>query len=341
MTLKRAIFHLSYIFLILFAFFVVSFIRMVDAPGSATAPVTFSIREGESVTTIAEHLTSAKLIRSTFIFKAHVYFEGARSNFLAGDFTIPAGASTRTIVNLLTTTPATEEVTIRVAESATAKEIADQLEKAGVISAIAFLQAVSTTDSRTVTPNRTYDFLRDKPSDATLEGYLFPDTYRFYTKATAAHVVQKFLDTFEAKVSSTILADIRSQGRTVFDVVTLASVVDQEVRTDVDRRLAAGIFLERMRLGIALQSDATVNYVTGKQALQPTNVDLSVDSKYNTYKYKGLPPGPIGNPSLSAIRAVANPQTSAYLFFLTTPEGQTVFSKTYDEHLANKRKYLQ
>ena len=341
MTFKRILFHIAYSFLILFALLVVGFIRMVDTPGPGRETATFSIREGESVTVIAEHLTSAKLIRSPFIFKAQVYFEGARSSFLAGDFTLPPGASIRTIITTLTTAAATEEVTIRVAESATAKEIAAQLEKAGVISATDFLQAVSTTDSRTVAPSRSYDFLRDKPSDATLEGYLFPDTYRFYTKATAAHVVQKFLDTFETKVSATILTDIRSQGRTVFDVVTLASVVDQEVRTDVDRRIAAGIFLERMRLGIALQSDATVNYVTGKQALQPTNVDLSVDSRYNTYKYKGLPPGPIGNPSLSAIRAAANPQTSAYLFFLTTPEGQTVFSKTYEEHLANKRKYLQ
>ncbi|MEK7570550.1 MAG: endolytic transglycosylase MltG [Patescibacteria group bacterium] len=341
MTAKRVFFHLSYTLLILFALIVIGFLRLVDAPGASAAPTTFTIASGESVTDIAKRLESQKLIRSITIFKAHVYFDGARSNFLTGDFTIPPAASTRAIINLLTTTPAAEEVSVRVPESATAKEVAVLLEKADVLPAADFLAAVQTTDSRTVAPDRTYDFLRDKPASATLEGYLFPDTYRFFTDATAAHVVTKFLDNFEAKVSSTILADIRTQRRTIFDVLTLASIVDQEVRTDVDRRIAAGIFLERMRLGIALQSDATVNYVTGKQALQPTLADLSANSAYNTYKHRGLPPGPIGNPSLSAIRATANPQASAYLFFLTTPEGETIFSKTYEEHLVNKRKYLQ
>lgn len=341
MNAKRVFFHLSYSLVVLFALVIVGFLRMVDAPGRKTEPSTFTIASGESVTAIAVRLEKQKLIRSITIFKAHVYFDGARSNFLTGDFTIPPAASTRDIVNLLTTSPAAEEVSVRVPESASAKEIGALLEKAGVLPATDFLAAVQTTDSRTVAPDRIYDFLRDKPVTATLEGYLFPDTYRFFTDATASHVVTKFLDNFEAKVSSTILADIRTQGRTIFDVITLASIVDQEVRTDVDRRIAAGIFLERMRLGIALQSDATVNYVTGKQALQPTLDDLQAGSPYNTYRNKGLPPGPIGNPSLSAIRATANPQTSAYLFFLTTPDGDTVFSKTYDEHLANKRKYLQ
>ncbi|MEK7631707.1 MAG: endolytic transglycosylase MltG [Patescibacteria group bacterium] len=341
MTAKRIIFHLSYSLLIVLALGVIGFIRLVDAPGPSTAPTTFSIASGEGVSAIAEHLVERSIIQSDIIFKAHVFFEGARSNFLVGDFTIPPGASIRAVVNQLTTTPASEEVTVRVPESATATEIAALLERADVLPAADFLAAVRTTDSRTVAPGRTYDFLRDKPATANLEGYLFPDTYRFFTDATAAHVVQKFLDNFEAKVSTTILADIRRQGRTIFDVITLASIVDQEVRTDVDRKLAAGIFLERMRLGIALQSDATVNYVTGKQALQPTNVDLAADSPYNTYKHKDLPPGPIGNPSFSAIRATANPQGSAYLYFLTKPDGTTVFSKTYEEHLANKRAYLQ
>lgn len=341
MTVKRIAFHISYSAIIVLALLVLWFIRAVDAPGPQPEAATFSIAEGEGVSVIADRLAENKLIASPFIFKVHVFFDGARSNFLVGDFAIPPAASTRTIVNLLTTTPEPEEVSVRIPESATAKEIADILEKAGVLSAQDFLAAVSTTDSRTVAPGRTYDFLRDKPNTATLEGYLFPDTYRFFTKATAAHVVQKFLDNFEAKVSSTILADIRQQGRTIFDVITLASIVDQEVRTDVDRRIAAGIFLERLKIGMPLQSDATVNYVTGKQALQPTNADLSTDSPYNTYKNKDLPPGPIGNPSLSAIRATANPQASAYLYFLTKPDGTTVFSKTYDEHLANKRAYLQ
>ena len=244
------------------------------------------------------------------------------------------------VIEILTTKPDADEVTVRIPEDVTAKEIAAILEQAGVLSASDFFTAVETTDSRTVAPDSTYDFLRDKPTTANLEGYLFPDTYRFFKRATPAHVVKKFLDNFEAKVASTVLGDIRASGHTVFEVVTLASIVDKEVRTDTDRRIAAGIFWKRIEIGMALQSDATVNYVTGKQALQPTNVDLSVGSPYNTYQNRGLPPYPIGNPSLSAIRAVANPEASPYLYFLHKPDGTTVFSKTYEEHVANKQKYL-
>ena len=338
---RRFLFHFSYSLLILIALGVVVFLRIVDAPGPRIEAGAFTITGGEGVGTITDHLVAQGFVTNALVFKADVLFEGARSRFLVGDFTIPAGASIRTIVNLLTTTPTAQEVTIRIPESATAREIAGILDRAGVLPAADFLAAVSTTDSRTVAPDRSYDFLRDKPVTATLEGYLFPDTYRFFTDATPAHVVKKFLDNFEAKVSSTVLADIRSQGRTIFDVVTLASIVDQEVRTDADRKLAAGIFWKRLGLGIALQSDATVNYITGKQALQPTNADLAITSPYNTYQNRGLPPGPIGNPSLSAIRATANPQASDYLYFLTKPDGTTVFSKTFAEHLENKRKFLQ
>lgn len=319
---------------------VVIFFHLVGAPGPHPEPVTVTIASGTGVRTIAEDLQRDGVLAKPFILTAYAGLEGARDKFIAGTFVIPARASVRKIVDILTTVPATNEVTVRIPESSTAKQIAEILEQADVISSTDFLAAVSTTDSRTVAPDRVYDFLRDKPSTATLEGYLFPDTYRFFTHATPAHVVKKFLDTFESKVTSDILADVRSKGRTVFDVITLASIVDKEVRTDSDRRIAAGIFLKRMEIGMALQSDATINYITGKQALQPTNTDLSTDSPYNTYENRGLPPGPIGNPSLSAIRATANPETSPYLYFLHKPDGTTVFSKTYEEHVSNKQKYL-
>jgi UPF0755 protein len=208
------------------------------------------------------------------------------------------------------------------------------------MSAAAFLIAANATDSRTVAPGQNYEFLIDKPQSATLEGYLFPDTYRFYKSATPDQVVQKLLDTFGEKVILPLQDQITESKHTIFQIITLASIIEKEVKSDADRRIAAGIFWKRLELGMPLQSDATVNYITGKQALQPTNADLSTDSLYNTYKYPGLPPGPIDNPSFSAIRAVVNPEETSYLYFLTKPDGTTVFSKTYEEHLANKKRYL-
>ncbi len=337
---KRIVLIVVGAFLMLGVGVIVLFFHLVAAPGPNAEAKSVTITSGLGVRAIAEQLQAEGVVSKPYILTAYAALEGARDDFVAGTFTIPARASVRKLVDILATTPDTNEVTVRIPESATAKEIAAILEKADVIASVDFLAAVATTDSRTVAPDRTYDFLRDKPASASLEGYLFPDTYRFFTDATPAHVVKKFLDTFESKVTSDILSDIRAKGRTVFAVVTLASIVDKEVRTDSDRRIAAGIFLRRMELGMALQSDATVNYVTGKQLLQPTAEDLSADSPYNTYAHKGLPPGPIGNPSLSAIRATANPEASPYLYFLHKPDGTTVFSQTFEEHVANKEKYL-
>ncbi|MEK7518489.1 MAG: endolytic transglycosylase MltG [Patescibacteria group bacterium] len=319
---------------------VIIFFRLTGAPGPLAEAKQVTIVSGMGVKLIAQQLQADGVIARPFIFETTAALDGVRSSFQAGTFTIPARVSVSKVIEILTTKPDADEVTVRIPEDVTAKEIAAILEQAGVLSASDFFTAVETTDSRTVAPDSTYDFLRDKPTTANLEGYLFPDTYRFFKRATPAHVVKKFLDNFEAKVASTVLGDIRASGHTVFEVVTLASIVDKEVRTDTDRRIAAGIFWKRIEIGMALQSDATVNYVTGKQALQPTNVDLSVGSPYNTYQNRGLPPGPIGNPSLSAIRAVANPEASPYLYFLHKPDGTTVFSKTYEEHVANKQKYL-
>ena len=102
----------------------------------------------------------------------------------------------------------------------------------------------------------------------------------------------------------------------------------------------ADLFLRRLKIGMALQSDATVNFATGKSVLQPSLDDTKIDSDYNTYLHRGLPPGPIGNPSLASIRAVIFPEANEYLFYLNAPDGHTVFAKTYEEHLANKRLYL-
>ena len=149
------------------------------------------------------------------------------------------------------------------------------------------------------------------------------------------------LDNFGDKVTDELRQKISAQGLTLFQGVTLASIIEKEVRTDQDKKIVADLFLRRMAAGIPLQSDATVNYVTGKSALQPTIDDTKTESLYNTYLHQGLPPGPICNPSLASLAAVASPQPNEYFYYLNTPEGETIFSKTFEEHKLNKAKYLQ
>ncbi|OGY89834.1 MAG: hypothetical protein A2927_01170 [Candidatus Komeilibacteria bacterium RIFCSPLOWO2_01_FULL_45_10] len=148
------------------------------------------------------------------------------------------------------------------------------------------------------------------------------------------------LDNFGAKLTQEMRVDIKNAGKSIFEVITLASIIEKEVRTEQDMKMVADIFNKRLEQGIALQSDATVNYVTGKGLVQPTAADIAVDNLYNTYKYRGLPPGPIANPGLKAIKAAIYPTPNQYYYFLTTAEGEVIYSQTYQEHLKNKSVYL-
>ncbi|MCH7492783.1 endolytic transglycosylase MltG [Patescibacteria group bacterium] len=308
---------------------------------SESQEVLFTIADGVGAQEIADQLEAEGLIRSSFWFKAYVYLDRSERNFFVGSYVLNKDLSIKNVVNILTAGNTTPEDTIRLIEGWTTRDMADYLDERGSLSKNDFLTVVDTTDSRQIVPDKTYDFLVDKPSDQGLEGYLFPDTYRIYENSTIADIVERMLDNFGVKFTEQMAADARARGMNIHEIVTLASIIEKEVRTDADRKIAAGIFYERMAVGVPLQSDATVNYVTGKQALQPTLEDLDVDNLYNTYKYQGLPPGPISNPSLSSIMAAIYPTETDFFYFLTKPDGSTVFSKTFDEHLANKRLYLQ
>jgi UPF0755 protein len=174
-----------------------------------------------------------------------------------------------------------------------------------------------------------FSFLKDVPSSATLEGYLFPDTYRVYEGASSTDVIPKLLANFQNKVTPEMLADIKSQGRTLSDTVILASIIEKESGQSSDMGLVSGVFWNRLRRGQRLQSDATSAYAPN-------------DKRYDTYASDGLPFSPIDNPGLAAIEAAIHPAKTDYLYFLTRPDtGAAVFSRTYDEHLRNINKYLK
>ena len=320
----------------------IGFWQSVSSPYSSdTATQLFTIEQGDSVHIISKNLHGAELIRSTWNFEEYVYVDGSEANFIAGVFELNPTMSIRDIVTALTKGDVSNESSITIIEGWTIENIDEYLAKEDVLGAGEFARASDVTNTATLLPNSTFSFLVDKPDEANLEGFLFPDTYRIFSNSTAEDIIQRMLDNFGDKLSNSIVEGFRDQGLSIFEGVTLASIVEKEVRTVDDRKIAAGVFLTRIENSIALQSDATVNYVTGKSALQPSAEDVETDNPYNTYKYPGLPPGPISNPSFDALEAVANPTETDYLYFLTKPDGSTVFSETYDEHLANKRKYLQ
>lgn len=240
-----------------------------------------------------------------------------------------------------------EEINLTVLEGWNNKEIGDYLEKQKVITSGEFAIAVKNHTTRE------HQDVLPKEASGNLQGFLYPDTYRFFKSITdraqtpAAEagntIIKKLLDNFFKKLPSNAEALAKKQGLSLYQAITLASIVEKETNnSDTERKIIAGIFYNRLKIGMPLQSDATINYITGKNDPGVSDADLAIESAYNTYKHKGLPPTPIANPSLSAILAVLEPAQTDYLYFLhNQTTGQPVYAKTFQEHVSNKQKYLQ
>lgn len=313
-------------------------------------PAEVIIRPGVGVHEISDLLYEQKLIRHQFIWESWVWYKKLGGSFLADQYLIMSPLNGVELIQLLTTPQAVKNRKLTFPEGWTIRQMGQLLESNGLAQAeeLQEVAGFSGVDYRLNKPNPPfpnyaiqYDFLSDKPNWAGLEGYLFPDTYFTSEPFSLDGLIRKMLDNFGRKIDKELRAEIKRQGKTIYEVVTLASIVEKEVSSDTDRAIVADIFLKRLKVGIGLQSDATVNYITGKNHTQPLLADTKIDSPYNTYRYRGLPPGPINNPSLSAIKAVIYPQSNPYYYFLTTPDGQAYYGKTYDEHLANKQRYLK
>lgn len=184
-------------------------------------------------------------------------------------------------------------------------------------------------------------FFTVKPSNLSYEGFLFPDTYRVYADAKAEDVLKKVFANLDEKITPQMREDIARQGKDIFEILTMASVVEKEAPTKESMAVVADIFLRRYQKKWALQSCATVNYITGKNDPGVTDKDRAINSLFNTYKYPGLPLGPISNPSLQAIVATIYPQRNDYWYFMSGADGAMHYAKTLDEHNVNVFKYLK
>lgn len=301
---------------------------------------TFAIQPKQGSVAISRELKKEGLIKNWAVFELYVWSKGISSLLQPGEYDLPKNLTIKEIARILSRgarSGAFKEITLTFIEGWNNKDYAEYLNKQGFSQAEDFFEMVQKKQAWW----DEYDFLTSRPLDRDLEGYLFPDTYRVYKNAAIEEIVQKMLDNFGRKLSPELRAEIKKQGKTFHEILTLASIIEKEVSTPADRKLVAGIFYKRLKNNIGLQSDATVNYITKKGAVQPSRDDTRVDNPYNTYKYKGLPPGPICHPGLDAILAAIYPASNPYMYFLTTPEGEVIYSRTYEEHLAAKEKYLK
>ena len=302
---------------------------------------TIEIPSGFGSRMIGDKLKSEGFIRSKWIFVTYISLRGIASSLKPGEYEFD-NASVPFIANTLVKGN-NQEAVITVPEGSTIEDLAQILRHGGLKATAfeAFANGRAFPDLESSFP-----FLKETAGISGMEGYLFPDTYHVFINATNEDIAGIFLRNFDKKVSSQMREDIQKSRKPLRDVVIMASLIEREVVSDHDRAIVSGILWKRIDRGIPLQVDATVLYAKRQQATAVlaqnalTLKDLAIDSPYNTYKYRGLPRGPIGNPGLSAIQAAIHPAASPYLYYLSAPDGRTIFSRTLQEHAAAKQKYL-
>ena len=322
--------------------------QLLIPAGADPRPRPFTINPGEPARYIAARLAAAGFIRAAYLFNLYLRVSRLDRNIEAGNFMLAESMTMPEIAAELQQARF-EEALVTIIEGSRAEEIAEQLAENFVIDAERFLTAVRQPHSLSIFSD--YDFLQNLPEDASLEGFLFPDTYRFPVNVSAPEVVlASMLDNFERKVGAERLVG-GSSGLSGRDLMTMASIVEREAVQADERPLIASVYLNRLNEscrdvgGRYLQADPTVQYArgtTGDWWWKPQSVEeyAQVRSLYNTYLYEGLPPGPIASPGLSAIEATRNPDQTAYCFFLGTgDDGRHVFAHTFAEHEQNKAIY--
>lgn len=329
MIKKKLIFAIVFILLIIFPVVLNQFYNYLLVPVSKIeSPQIFVVKPGQSVRDIAENLSGAKLVKSALAFRLLVAEMSIAKTIQAGDFRFSPNLSSRQIAEELT--HGAIDIWITLPEGLRIEEQAQIIE----------------SKLRT-SSNDNYQFDKKEYITGAREGYMFPDTYLISKDAAASDVINRLKGTFSQKVDAKILAYGAKNNLSEDEVVILASLVEKEAKTDAERPIIAGILLNRLKMGMVLQVDATVSYAKGYDSAKntwwsaPTMEDYKfVKSPYNTYLVSGLPPKPIANAGLESIRAAAEPAETDYLYYLHDSEGKIHYAKTVDEHNRNIQEFL-
>jgi UPF0755 protein len=314
----------------------------IQSPASSDSTTSvFTINPGETAATIAPRLQREGLVADSQLFLYVVRYRGVDAQLEAGEYELRPSMTMDEIIDTLQH-GRLREVTVTIPEGKRAEEVAALLEESGAVDSETFMAVVRSGSGA-------YDFLSDRPADApsSVEGYLFPETYRIPVDYDAAQILDLLLSTFGERFTAEMRQTAADHGMTVHQVVTLASIVEREAVVAEERPIIASVYLNRLDQGMYLQSDPTVQYALGYQEdagqwwkiPMSLEEDVQVDSPYNTYMYPDLPPGPICSPGLASIQAVLDPAETPYLFFFSKFDGSHAFAETYEEHLQNQELY--
>ncbi len=313
----------------------------IDTPASTdSTPIPFTIQPGENGATVAVRLERLGIIRNAELFRLVLRYWGVDAQIEAGDYVLRRDMSLSEVVSQLQHGRLRAKI-VTVREGLRAEEMAHLLASEGLVDQEEFIQLVRDDAFH-------YDFLRDRPADApkTLEGFLFPDTYQFAVNISTTAVIDAMLHNFDQRITIEMRQQALDAGLDLFQALTLASIVEREAVVPEERSIIASVYLNRLRRGMYLEADPTVQYAKGydpatERWWPALSLDelRAVDSPFNTFIHPGLPPGPICSPGLASIEAVLNPADTDYLFFHAKGDGSHAFAETFEEHLENQQIY--
>ena len=302
-----------------FAFIFLAFLVLLFPPNNFPVGEPIEIKSGESISSASRILSEKSVVRSELLFRLIVELVSPRAGVIAGEYVFDSPQSLFSVIAKMTDSFFGKKfIRVTIPEGLHNREISDILDA------------------------KLSDF--DKEKFVTLatghEGYLYPDTYYFDQHISEADVIRAMRKNFDGQIA-TVQDVIKASGKSEKDIVIMASIIEREARDMATRQMIAGILWKRIENGVLMQVDAPFVYILNKGSRQLTKKEILEDSPYNTYVRKGLPVGPIGNPSTQAILAAATPKSSKYWFYLADRQGKTHYAINYDQHLSNRTRYMQ
>jgi UPF0755 protein len=310
--------------------------------------VDFTVEKNETIDQLAKRLDEANIIRNQWLFKKYLVWKGIDKKVQSGNFQVIYPITLARVATSLKMAVYQGEKTITILPGWDLRDIADYFVTKEIIfdkeELFNLVGEPAVLYSNISAPKLSYDFklFYDKPNNVSYEGYLAPDTYRVFDDATLEDVIRKLANQQNKLFTDKMYADIKSQGRTVHEILTMASILEREVRTAGEKAKVADLFWRRYENKWALQADSTVHYAVNKKGdLFTTKEDRDSNNLWNTYQYPSLPPGPISAPGLDSIKAAIYPEANNYWYFLTSLDGEVKYGVDLDEHNRNVQKYLR
>lgn len=305
---------------------------------NSSTDIAVKITKGDNLRTVAEKLEQSQVIYNKYVFIAIGRIFGKQDNLIPGEYKFGNGLTYLNVLSTITDPTIIRTVTVTIPEGMNIRQIGRLLQRQIGVDSARFVEEAKNDSLIKLLGFNDENKIKD------LEGYLFPDTYQFQFNSLnrEKEIISLMAATFRKKVTPEMREEMKAKDLSLNQLITMASIIEGETRYEAEKKTISGVYYNRIKKGMKLQADPTVQYILpGGPKNRLLYSDLKIESPYNTYLYKGLPPGPINNPGLSSIIAALEPEENSYIYFVAKGDGSHRFAESYDEHKKNITLYQQ